>query len=115
MINFVKFGLHFQSVSMAKIEKVKTYKEIKSITNKGEKLIFKSAIIYKISAKTNFRIGILTSRKFGNAVKRNFAKRLIIASLNAIKKDFEGDIVFIPRNQILTMNFEEIKEEFKKI
>jgi ribonuclease P protein component len=100
---------------MFQIEKIKTYQEIKAITTKGEKFVFKSAIVYKVKTENTIRIGILSSRKFGNAVKRNFAKRRIIGALHMIKKVGSMNLVFIPRNQILKMDFDEIKNEFKRI
>ncbi len=97
------------------INKIKTYSEIKAITNSAEKQVFKSFIAYKTENSENLKIGILLSKKFGKAVKRNFARRRLIASLNNLPKNSRGTIVFIPRNKILTIDFEELKKEVVSI
>ena len=99
---------------MKKFEKIKTYKEIKNITNIGKKHVLKSCIIYEIiEEKEVSQIGILLSKKFGNAVKRNFARRRIVATLNEIevKINSQKTLVFIPRNQIIKMEYAKILAE----
>ena len=102
---------------MKKFEKIKTYKEIKGITLAGKKHVLDSFIIYETSDLASQEmpyIGILISKKFGIAVKRNFAKRRILAMLNDL--NLEGlkgkKITFIPRNKILKIDYKKIASEF---
>lgn len=102
---------------MKKFEKIKTYKEIKGITLTGKKHVLESFIIYETSDLTSQEIpciGILISKKFGIAVKRNFAKRRIVAMLNELNLEgFKGKkITFIPRNKILKIDYKKIASEF---
>jgi len=48
----------------------------------------------------NIRLGIVVSKKYGNAVKRNRFKRIVrIAFLEIAKNtDFNGDVVILPRD-----------------
>jgi ribonuclease P protein component len=90
------------------------YTEIKKITQSGEKFVLKSCIAYKIPAE-KWKFGILISKKFGNAVKRNLAKRRIRAALTLIKEKPKIHLVFIPRQQVLNINFEAMQEELKNL
>ena len=48
----------------------------------------------------NIRIGIVVSKKYGNAVIRNRFKRIVRVGMREIAKntDFSGDVVVLPRN-----------------
>lgn len=102
--------------------KLKKYSQIRFVIDNGEKIILQSAICYKVDlAKLNFKIddagkcviSFLLSKKFGNAVKRNRARRLIFASLtksiNIINKNYA--YTFIPRAKVLNMDFEKLCKE----
>ena len=104
---------------MKHLEKLKTYSQIKNVINNGEKILLKTAVVYKIPTtepSTKPQIGILSSKKFGNAVKRNYAKRRIVAAINKLEpidKDFI--FVFIPRQQILKIIFSKMLKEFQSV
>ena len=48
----------------------------------------------------NIRLGIVVSKKYGNAVTRNRFKRIVLVGMREIAKttDFSGDVVVLPRN-----------------
>jgi ribonuclease P protein component len=99
---------------MKNFNKIKTYGEIKNITNKGVKTVLKSTIVYKLKASqenAKIEVGFLLSKKFGNAVKRNKTRRKIVGVLNDLKPNGNYDAVFIPRNSILKMTFFDLKNE----
>lgn len=104
---------------MKHLEKLKTYSQIKNVINNGEKILLKTAVVYKMPTKEpkeKPQIGILSSKKFGNAVKRNYAKRRIVAAINKLEpidKDFI--FVFIPRQQILKIIFSKMLKEFESV
>lgn len=101
---------------MKNFDKIKTYKEIKYITKVGKKIILHSAIIYKGRAvEDKAKIGILISRKFGNAVKRNKAKRRILSALNYVNYVNYREVVLIPKKNLLLMNFEDLKSEIESL
>ena len=105
--------------------KLKKYSQIKFVIEKGQKIALKSSVLYKLDvASLNLRekldgkcvIAFLLSKKFGNAVKRNRARRLLFASLTSnietINKNFAH--VFIPRAKLLNMNFKELSAEIER-
>lgn len=104
---------------MKYIFKLKKYSEIKNVINNGEKSFTKSFILYKqpilnVQDKENrVIIGILLSKKFGNAVKRNYAKRRIVAAINQCFCDINKNFiyVFIPKRQLIVREYQAILKE----
>ena len=83
---------------------------------------FKSAFLiinYKknVPEKTNkiFRLGLTVSRKIGNAVKRNYVKRILrsiyIKQSENIPKGYDYEI--IPKKIILNCKFNELEQDIK--
>jgi ribonuclease P protein component len=63
------------------------------------------------------RLGIVASRKLGDAVARNRAKRLIreIFRVN-VQPDGPGvDLVVIPRRDLLTASFASLTQDFRQV
>ena len=72
----------------------------------------------KLSRENNALLsyGIITSKKVGNAVKRNFAKRRVKAlknlfSINAMK---ELDYIVVVKKKLLAVKFKKLSLEFEK-
>ena len=65
------------------------------------------------SADDSVRVGFTASKKIGNAVKRNFAKRRMRALIHRQQKQLNvaTDYVLIARQAILSKNFSEIEAE----
>ena len=61
------------------------------------------------------RLGLSVSKKLGNAVKRNRAKRLIRAAYDQVKGSLRtGNLIVIsPRNAILSVKSTDVCEELK--
>lgn len=81
------------------------------IYNKGYSLVSPLLITYAIKNKSNFnRIGITASKKIGNAVKRNRARRIIKAAyFNCSDKLTTGyDFVFVARGKTVNSNSNKI-------
>lgn len=78
--------------------------------------------IYQRSSEGPFRYGITASRKVGDAVKRNRAKRRLRALINQILSVMGHpgiDYVFIAREEVLRRNFalmgKELESALKKL
>lgn len=83
-----------------KYETFKLNKDFKRLYGRGKCLIFPSVIIYLQKNKLDrCRIGVTVSKKIGNAVKRNRAKRVILASFRDVLPNIVGgyDFVFVAR------------------
>ena len=71
------------------------------------------------SPKNNgeIRVGFTATKKIGNAVTRNKAKRRLRACAQTCLPEFgkpDHDYVFIARDGTVTRNFEDLKEDVKK-
>ncbi len=64
-----------------------------------------------------FRVGFTASKKVGNAVKRNFAKRRMRALAYQVMKTLgikDHDYVIIARTAIFDISFDELKKNLEK-
>ncbi len=58
------------------------------------------------------RVGFTASKKIGNAVKRNFAKRRLRAAfLNLQPHLNQGYYIFVAKKEILTDDFEKVQKD----
>ena len=101
---------------MRKINTLKKNYEFKYVLSKGQYFRGKFITIYvKKNNLNKNNIGIAINTKFGKAVKRNNAKRLIRENYRLIKDDLVSgnSIVFLwnKNSDIETADFFEIKDE----
>lgn len=77
----------------------------------------KYIVVYLIKNRLNYnRLGITTSKKIGNSVIRNRAKRIIIAAYTKLELDlpFGYDFVIVARKNIISVNSNDIYIDLKK-
>ena len=69
-----------------------------------------------IQGKFSTRVGFTASKKIGNAVKRNYAKRLMRSLINKQSSELASsfDYVFIARQAILNKKFYLIENEIMR-
>ena len=94
---------------------VKKRAEFLDIRKKGKTIYAKFFIInYFLSSQSGFYFGLTVSRKVGNAVKRNYIKRIIRCivanNLNSIPKNIKIEI--IPKKQIEKKKYSELEKDF---
>ena len=84
----------------------RTYYRGKSIANPA-------LVVYSRKNGAGFcRVGITTSKKIGNAVKRNRSRRVILAAYRAISSELNADgcsIVFVARGKTASLKSTEIE------
>lgn len=94
-----------------KIISLNKNKSFRYVYGKGKSLVSPVVVTYVVKNKLNInRLGITTSKKVGNAVKRNRAKRIIKAAYNVCKDNIKigYDIVFVARARTAESNSNEI-------
>jgi ribonuclease P protein component len=64
-----------------------------------------------------FRVGYVATRKTGNAVKRNKAKRRLRSLVYCFQDrfDFNCDYVFVARSSLWSVNFETLQNDFEGV
>jgi ribonuclease P protein component len=61
------------------------------------------------------QIGFTASKKVGNAVKRNFAKRRLRALFNEFSDNLsEGTYIFVAKKDIIDIKFSKLKNDINK-
>ncbi len=85
-----------------KIEKITRNGDFQRAYKKGKSTVTPSVVVYvrrNYTKKT--RIGVTTSKKIGNAVKRNRARRVIVAAYEKLAEKMPTgyDIVFVARGK----------------
>lgn len=82
--------------------KINKNREYKKIYNRGKSMASPVIVTYILKNKLSVvRMGITTSKKIGNAVKRNRARRVIRAAFSALKNEVKNgcDFVFVARSK----------------
>ena len=94
-------------------ERLHLQKDFKRIFKTGRRLAHPALFIYigpGNDASGKSRLGLVTSRKLGEAVERNRLKRRLREIFRLHKHAFTlSDIVFVPRPGACELNFENLK------
>tara|TARA_B100000963_G_scaffold337490_1_gene333536 strand:- start:597 stop:998 length:402 start_codon:yes stop_codon:yes gene_type:complete len=100
-----------------KSNKLKKRAEFISLRNKCKSFHGKFVIINIDESSNLTKYGLTVSKKIGNAVKRNYLKRvfrtIIRNNWKSIKKSISFEI--IPKKKIFNHSFTEIEKDIKKI
>lgn len=87
-------------------EALKLNKDFKRLYGRGKSLVFPSVVVYYQKNRLGYcRVGVTVSKKIGCAVKRNRAKRVILAAFRALLPRILGgyDFVFVARVRTATV------------
>ncbi len=101
---------------MNKNETIKKNRDFRKLYNKGKFFVSANIITYVIKNKLGrTRIGITTSKKTGNAVKRNRARRIIRAAFFNLKPKAEQgfDIIFVSRQKTSEVKTQDVLKDMK--
>lgn len=88
-------------------------KDFSNIYSKGKSLGSRYVVLFFIKNKLGYnRICVLASKKVGNSVKRNRARRLIKSAFSAFENRIEQgyDIIFIARKEIVDSKCIEVEK-----
>ena len=98
---------------MQPIGTIKTNSDFRRAYMRGKSYTNPALVIYSIKNRAGIcRIGITTSKKIGNAVQRNRARRVIREAFRQIDMPFKGnyDIVFVARTKTVYKKSTEIHD-----
>ncbi len=100
-----------------KLEKIKSNFEFRRIYSRGASFVSPYFVLYVMGGKQNtVKMGITVSKKIGNAVCRNRAKRLIRSAFFGVIPEIKKpcNIVIVARTRILSVKSTVVLEELKK-
>ena len=101
---------------MHKDNRLKTKSDFSNLYINSKRLINNELIlILKPNNCTLSRFGLSIKKKFGTAVKRNKIKRRLKESIRRTNIIGGWDIVFIPRKNIKTKNYQQIELSIKNL
>jgi ribonuclease P protein component len=93
---------------------IRQRRDFKTVYDTGRKVHGRTMTIFALSrpGATSARLGIAATRKLGNAVERNRAKRLVreLFRLNPAPPGF--DIVVVPRRALFDATFSSLEAEY---
>ena len=96
-----------------KINKNRDYKKIYS---RGKSMASPVVVTYLLKSKLPaVRFGITTSKKIGNAVKRNRARRIIRAAFAELKNKVKNgyDFIFVARSKTCFVKTQDVLKDMK--
>ena len=103
---------------MLKKDVLRSDKDFSTIFNKGKSNVSKNVVIfYKKNNLEYNRTAFIASKKVGNSVKRNRARRLMKEVYREYKDNIVAgyDIIFIARNNILTAKYKDLVRTTKNM
>lgn len=102
---------------MLKKEVLRNKKDFSALYTKGRPVRERSLIlIYRKNGLSYNRRAFLASKKVGNSVIRNRARRLLKESFRSFEKSLKDgyDMLFIARNSIIDLKFKDVKKSMSK-
>ena len=103
---------------MPKKDVLKSRKDFDRVYKKGDSAVSKYVVVLSLeNGLGKDRISFLASKKVGNSVKRNRARRLMKESFRLLAPDLRmtgnRDIVVIARNGICDVKMDEVKRSLR--
>ncbi len=97
-------------------ERIKRRPEFEAIYKQGARMHSRSFTVFVLATdRPHARFGVAATRKLGDAVVRNRAKRLARELFRRHKPSTGLDIVIVPRREMLDAPFESLESEYRAV
>ena len=95
-------------------------REFLRVSGAGKRFYGEHFLVQALPSAENsgiFRVGYVATRKTGNAVKRNKAKRRLRSLVYELQDQFDlgCDYVFVARSSLWSVKFETLQHDFEKV
>jgi ribonuclease P protein component len=110
------FSRPLQGVQMLKPNVLRKKKDFSEIYNRGKSIGERYVVLFIRKNNLDYnRTAFLASRKVGNSVSRNRARRLMKESYRALEKNLEKgyDLIWIARNTIVDLKCADVKKSME--
>ncbi|PHQ65584.1 MAG: ribonuclease P protein component [Sulfurimonas sp.] len=95
---------------------MKQHKEFQYIYKKGKNIHTQSVVLFSLPKQTIHKVGFTATKKIGNAVKRNRAKRRLRALFCEYSSSLQdGTYIFVAKQSINEVSHQQLELDFKKI
>ncbi|MBU0720762.1 ribonuclease P protein component [bacterium] len=95
---------------------MKQHREFQYIYKKGKNMHSSSVVLFFLPQDGIHKIGFTATKKIGNAVKRNRAKRRLRALFCEYSSSLkDGTYIFVAKQSIIESSHENIKNDFQKV
>ncbi|MBL0707976.1 MAG: ribonuclease P protein component [Sulfurimonas sp.] len=95
---------------------MKLNKEFQYIYRKGKNIHSSSVVLFHIQKELTHKVGFTATKKIGNAVKRNRAKRRLRALFYKYSQKLkDGTYIFVAKQAINEISHKQLENDFKKV
>lgn len=95
---------------------MKLHKEFQYVYNKGKNQHSNSVVLFFLPQKGVRKVGFTATKKLGNAVKRNRAKRRLRALFCEYSDSLkDGTYIFVAKSAIFDAPFSKLTSDFNKV
>ncbi|NPA66841.1 MAG: ribonuclease P protein component [Epsilonproteobacteria bacterium] len=95
---------------------MKLHKEFSYLYNKAKNFHSSSVVLFFIPKDGVRRVGFTATKKVGNAVKRNRAKRRMRALFFQYQEKLQdGLYIFVAKQKIVEIDFSHVENDFKRV
>jgi len=98
---------------------LKKRKEFQDVFEKGNSVATRGLVLYRLPNQKNGnnRTGYIVTKKLGNAVRRNYIRRILKEAFRMYAGEIKHgyDLVFIARPPAATFNYKQAAEEMKQV